>query len=131
LNALWRWSIVLDASHCLVYYGKIWHTLQHQMMRVGGVEQEKLVTSKLQKFKSLNICLGTKCQNKPSPINFSSHANGLTGVTGFSSEADLEFADAGGEKEKSVARSDHTASGRDNGKSGSVEKNESLLTHGA
>jgi hypothetical protein len=90
----------LDTSHCSVYYGKIWNALQHQLMMVGGVEQKKSVASKPQKIKALNICLGTKCQNRPGPINFSSHANKLTGVTGFSSEADLEFADAGGEKKK-------------------------------
>jgi hypothetical protein len=69
-------------------------------MRFGGVEQEKFVASKPQKIKSLNICLGTKCQNKPSPINISSHANGLTGVMGFGSKAGLEFAEGGWETKK-------------------------------
>jgi hypothetical protein len=58
-NALCRWSIVFDASHCLVYYGKIWNALQHQLMRVGGVEQEKSGALKPQKIKALNIYLGT------------------------------------------------------------------------
>jgi hypothetical protein len=87
----------MDASHCLVYYGKIGNALQHQLMMVGGVEQEKSVASKPQKIKALNICFSTKCQNRPDPINLSSHANGLTGGTSFSSKAGLEFAECGGE----------------------------------
>jgi hypothetical protein len=66
-------------------------------MMVGVVKQEKSVASKPQKIKALNICLGTKCQNRPSPINLSTYANGQTGIAGFSSEAGLEFANGGGE----------------------------------
>jgi hypothetical protein len=74
------WSIVLDTSHCLVYYGKIWNALQHQLMMVGGVEQEKSVALKPQKIKDLNTYLGTKFQYRPGPINFSTYANGQTGI---------------------------------------------------
>jgi hypothetical protein len=66
-------------------------------MMVGGVGKEKSFASKPQKIKALNICFGTKSQNRPSSINFSTNANGLIGVTSFSSEAGLEFAGGGGE----------------------------------
>jgi hypothetical protein len=61
VECAWRWSIFLESSHCPDYYDKIRNALQHQLMNVGGAEQEKPVASKSQKIKALNTCLGTKC----------------------------------------------------------------------
>jgi hypothetical protein len=119
---------MVNSYGCLSLFSLLWQNLERITTSIDDgwwVMQENSFASKPQKIKALNIYLGTKCQNRPGPINYSTYANGQTGVTGFSSEAGLEFADGAGEKKKRVARCGHTTSGRDNGKCGSVQKNES------